>query len=179
MVQSRGTGYHLSNYLLICYRMPIVIQKISDENFNAEADFEVKESRGCNLTLGIVLAIAVVLITYADLTGNLRGSFIRLFYLLSIPAVLFIRRGSANQTVMTINKTGFYYGGQLLTNWDNFIDARVMQEDKILTIQDNFQLFIKYYKEDSSGHFGRKIPLTNTQDKAEEEIIAAIKFYYR
>lgn len=37
---------------------------------------------------------------------------------------------------------------------------------------------IKYSKEGQSGYYGRKIPLTDTQDKAEEEIIAAIKFYH-
>ena len=159
--------------------MPIFLQKISDESFNAESDFNVKESRGCNMAMGILLLVVSLGIIIADLTGTLSGPFIKVFYLLLIPAVLFIRRGSANQTVMTINKTGFYYGGQLLTNWDNFIDAKVTQEEKLLTIQDNFQLFIKYYKDGSPGYFGRKIPLTNTQDKAEEEIIAAIRFYYK
>jgi hypothetical protein len=159
--------------------MPIFLQKISDENFNANGDFHVKESKGCNLAMGIILLVLSLLIIFADLSGRLTGAFIKVFYLLLIPAVLFIRRGSANQTVMTINKTGFYYGGQLLTSWDNFIDAAVTQEEKLLAIQDNFQLFIKYYKDGSPGYFGRKIPLTNTQDKAEEEIIAAIRFYYR
>ena len=159
--------------------MSIFLQKISEENFNADGEFHVKESKGCNLSMGIILLVLSSLIIIADISGNLGGPFIKVFYLLLIPAVLFIRRGSANQTVITINKKGFFYGGQLLTSWDNFIDAAVTQEEKLLMIQDNFLLFIKYYKEGSPGYFGRKIPLTNTQDKAEEEIIAAIRFYYR
>jgi hypothetical protein len=159
--------------------MPIFLQKISDESFNANGDFHVKESKGCNLGMGVLLLVLASVIIFADLSGRLSGPFIKIFYLLLVPAVLFIRRGSANQTVMTINKTGFFYGGQLLTSWDNFIDAAVTQEEKLLTIQDNFLLFIKYYKDGSPGYFGRKIPLTNTQDKAEEEIIAAIRFYYK
>jgi hypothetical protein len=35
---------------------------------------------------------------------------------------------------------------------------------------------LKYYKDEKPGYFGRKIPLTDNQDKSEEEIIAAIKF---
>ena len=159
--------------------MPILLQKISDENFEADSDFKVKESKGCNMTMGVFLMLVTIVIVYIDLSGQLGGPILKIFYLLIIPAVLFIWRGTVNATVITINKIGFFYGGELLTTWDNFIDAVVTQEDKILMIQDNFLLFIKYYKEGSQGYFGRKIPLTNTQDKAEEEIIAAIKFYYR
>jgi hypothetical protein len=38
---------------------------------------------------------------------------------------------------------------------------------------------IKYYKDGEPGYYGRKIRLTDTQDKSEEEIIAAVKFYYK
>ncbi len=77
---------------------------------------------------------------------------------------------------MTINKNGFFHYGKLITNWNNFIDVAVKEEEKMFSIKDNFALFIKYYKDGEPGHFGRKIKLTNTQNKAEEEIIAAIKF---
>src|SRR5690349_15055882 len=110
------------NNLLNC-SMPIFLQKISDDNFNADTDFHVKESRGCNLTMGILLLAITLLIIVSDLSGALGGPFIKIFYLLIIPAILFIRRGSANNTVMTINKNGFFYAGQLLTSWENFIDA--------------------------------------------------------
>ena len=39
-------------------------------------------------------------------------------------------------------------------------------------------MMIRYYKSGEDGYFGRKIPFTDTQDKSEEEIIAAIKFYH-
>jgi len=38
---------------------------------------------------------------------------------------------------------------------------------------------IKYYEDGKPGYFGRKIPFTDTQDKSEEEIIGAVKFYYK
>jgi hypothetical protein len=38
---------------------------------------------------------------------------------------------------------------------------------------------IKYYKEGFPGYYGRKIRLTNTQDKSEEEIVTAITFYFK
>lgn len=59
-----------------------------------------------------------------------------------------------------------------------------MDEIPVLTsgsagLSDKFSLYIQYYKNDQPGCFGRKIPLTNTPDKPEEEIMAAVRFYYR
>jgi hypothetical protein len=89
-----------------------------------------------------------------------------------------------SQTIMTINKNGFFYYGSLLTNWSNFVSAEFLDEMPTLSstssgLSDKFSLYIKYYRDDKPGCFGRKIPLTNTQDKSEEEIIAAIRFYSR
>lgn len=87
-----------------------------------------------------------------------------------------------NKTIMTINKTGFYYLGKLVTEWKNFIDASVTQDEENrripYDITDRFTLLVRYYKEDEPGYFGRKFLMTAAMDKSEEEVIAAIKFYY-
>lgn len=85
---------------------------------------------------------------------------------------------------MIINKKGFYYYGELLTNWENFISAKFIDELPLpgansTGINDEYYLLIKYFRDGKPGHFGRRIRLTATQDKAEEEIMAAIKFYYK
>ena len=83
---------------------------------------------------------------------------------------------------MTINKTGFYYLGKLVTGWKNFIDASVTQDEENrripYDITDRFILLVRYYKEGEPGYFGRKFLMTAAMDKSEEDIIAAIKFYY-
>jgi hypothetical protein len=93
-----------------------------------------------------------------------------------------IRRSIINKTIMTINKTGFYYLGELVTDWKNFIDASVSQDEENrrvpYDITDRFMLLVRYSKEGESGYFGRKFLMTAVMDKSEEEIIAAIKFYY-
>ncbi|HEU4901460.1 MAG TPA: hypothetical protein VFT06_01680 [Flavisolibacter sp.] len=85
--------------------------------------------------------------------------------------------------VMTVNRDGFFYYGDLITNWTNFVSARFMDQtpqvsSTSLGISDQFFLAIRYYKENEPGCFERKFALTNTQDKSEEEIMAAIRFYY-
>jgi hypothetical protein len=84
---------------------------------------------------------------------------------------------------MTINPSGFYYYGKLITNWKNFVSAQFVDNVPALSgsssgISDQFFLIMRYYKEGQPACFERKFRLTNTQDKAEEEILAAIKFYY-
>jgi len=85
---------------------------------------------------------------------------------------------------MKINREGIYYYGQLLTDWDNFISWEFIDELPIPSygtdaVNDQLFLMIKYYKDNLPGYYGRKIRLTNTQDKSEEEIVGAIKFYFK
>lgn len=89
-----------------------------------------------------------------------------------------------NETVMNINANGFFYYDRLLTSWANFVSAEFLDELPVQMsgsagLSDQFYLYIKYYKDDKPGLFALKIPFTNTQDKSEEEILAAIRFYYQ
>ena len=58
------------------------------------------------------------------------------------------------------------------------MDAHVSQEEIIGSIKDNFVLIIRYYQLESLELYMIKIRLSNTQDKADAEIIEAIQFYH-
>jgi hypothetical protein len=152
--------------------MAVYFQKVLDDQFNPSSDFIVKESLGVNLITGIfflVLAFAFVFISWYG-------------WFMVISVLAFIARGFQNKTIMVINKNGFYYYGELLTDWDHFISEEFIDDGPSLswgTSKDQFYVLIKYYKDGQPGYFGRKIPFTDSQDKSEEEIIAAIKFYYK
>lgn len=149
--------------------------KVSEDQFSADADFIVKESKKMRLIIGLfLLAFAAVI----------AKDYIWMALVVAIPGIASLLASRRNQVIMKINKTGFYYYGKLLTDWKNFVSAEFMDEMPVLVsgsagLADKFSLYIKYYKHDKPGCFGRKIPLTNTQDKSEEEIIAAVRFYYR
>jgi len=105
-------------------------------------------------------------------------------WILFAAALIVIAKGIKNKTVMVINKSGFYYYGELITDWKNFIEAEFIDDVPLPGMYstgttDRFYLLVKYYKEGQPGYYGRKIRFTDTQDKSEEEIIAAIKFYYK
>ena len=78
--------------------------------------------------------------------------------------------------IILINKNGIYHYNKLITSWFNFVKANVTQEEKVMAISDNFILLIEH-RNGQSKLVIDKIPLTNTQDKSEEEIIAAIKYF--
>ncbi len=150
-------------------------QKISEDQFQAEGDFVVKESKTMRLVIGLLLlAISIYMIKSSVVIG----------IVIAIAAIASFIASTKDRVIMTISKRGFFYYGSLLTNWKNFVSAEFIDEAPTISssstgFSDKFSLFIKYHKDDQPGCFGRKIPLTNTQDKSEEEILAAIRFYYR
>ena len=98
-------------------------------------------------------------------------------YLILVPAIYFIRKAFAKKKVIIlINKNGIYYFNKQITDWFNFVKAHVTQEEKVMAISDNFILLVEH-RNSQAKIIVDKIPLTNTQDKSEEEIIAAIKYF--
>jgi hypothetical protein len=45
-------------------------------------------------------------------------------------------------------------------------------------LRDNFVLVVEYKKNGTKQGFRKKLPLTNTQDKSEEEVLEAVKFFW-
>jgi hypothetical protein len=110
------------------------------------------------------------------------GTYIRYVCIVAlIPAILFFKKGISKRVYIRINKTGIYQDEKLVTRWANFIKAYVNQKEstRLINIQDNFQLVIEYTKEGENKGFRRKIPLTNTQNKSEEDVLAAVMFFWK
>lgn len=156
-------------FRLLSLNMSHYFQKISDDQFNFESDFLVRESKSMNSVVGIFLLIFSLATFFMSV---LMGAFVLLF------AIGTLIRPSGNITIMQINKTGFYYYNELVTDWDHFISEEFIDDGPSRRGIDQFYLLVKYYKEGQPGYYGRKIRFTDTQDKSEEEIMAAIKFYY-
>ena len=163
--------------------MPIYFQKIPEKKFDPDKSFYVKDSRGCNMTTGFLFLAAFAAIVYVDRFNFNEFSIYQLLYLAIVPAVYLFRRSIINKTIITINKTWFYYFEELVTNWHNFIDAVITQDEENRRVPydltDRFMLVLRYGKIGHQGFFGRKFIMTAVMDKSEEEIMAAIKFYYQ
>jgi hypothetical protein len=142
--------------------------------------FTVKESALTNLLVGGFLMILAVLGFFADPHEGFYGMkiYYRSIWIMLVPAIIFLIRGFLHKTIFTIDKNGIYQYGKLVTDWKNFVSANITQKEITGSIKDNFILVIDYYNTEELCYHERTIPLADTQTKSEEEIIAAINFFY-
>lgn len=144
---------------------------------NTEKEFLVKESKGIKFVFGMA-CLVVVFISLS--VGEFRNSsFIILLLSFLLPGIYFLSRLNKSKTFIKLNSKGFYYYDKLITDWDNFRQASVTQDARPGAINDRFVLVLDYQVPGKAGIFRRQIPLENIQDKSEEEIIAAIRFFYK
>jgi hypothetical protein len=147
-----------------------------NSKLNLDSDFLVKESRSINFVAGgAMIAVFFICIMSREMDWY---TYIFAAGVFLIPGALAIARGRKNDIIMKISRAGIYYGGEFVTDWKSFYDARVTDDMKIASIKDNFILKLRHYSADRNSIHTRDIPLSNKQDKAEEEIIEAIRFYY-
>jgi hypothetical protein len=148
------------------------------EKLNPGSNFLVRENSTLFLVLGLIF-MAMFIFSLTDIVGydyNDKFPF-KALYLTIIPAAIFIKKAlGKKKIIIMINRNGIFYFGEFITNWQDFVDAVVTQDEKIFTLQDNFVLILRY-KNPEGKIFRSKIPLTNTQDRSEEEIIAAIRYF--
>jgi len=148
---------------------------MAESTLDIEQDFLVKDSKTTNYIIGVaLLAVFVVSMSYGDYGWS---NYLMAICLFLIPGAVAIAKGQRNTIIIRINKTGFFYAGKLITGWKLFYDATVQDKAATGSYKDNFVLVFRYYSADHALIYTLNIPLTNTQDKSEEEIIEAINFF--
>jgi hypothetical protein len=154
---------------------------MANKRITIDTDFIVAEEKILNIVVGILfLGIFIYGLTDAINKGFSKLSYVSyIFFLLLIPAILAFKKARSKAVYLRINKIGIYQNEELLTTWDKFIKAYITQKEVVMTIRDNFLLVVEYVKDDPKKGYRRKIALTNTQNKSEEDIMAAIQFFFR
>ncbi len=138
-----------------------------------DSQFIVGEERLLNY---LVAAIFLAVFVLASFDFQSLGYFI---VLPLVPAVYYFIKARSKRIYIRINIKGIYQDEKLVTSWDNFIKATIDQKQVFLSIKDNFILVVEYRKEGQPGGFRRTIPLTNTQNQSEEDVLAAVKFFLK
>ncbi|MGZ3849181.1 MAG: hypothetical protein ACXVMS_13770 [Flavisolibacter sp.] len=144
-----------------------------------DGSFVVRENKTLNT---IVAAFFYLLFFYAVFNTCLSSSaqgivYDKMLLVVLVPAILFTFKAFSKRVYILINKEGIYINNFLLTDWKNFVSAEYKQKEIVGSIQDKFVLFIEYYR-DGMGYYVKEVPLTNSQNKSEEEVIAAIEYFY-
>lgn len=142
-------------------------------------EFTVKEWKALNIIVAVVFLVLFIFALY-NLGFNNWGSW-QIFILLCLPilivAFIYRKKSTSDTVIIRINNEGIFYYGKLITGWDNFQNAYITDEMEIGSYADKFMLVIEFYRDNLL--IQRKIQLTNTQDKSEEEVYAAIKYFYK
>lgn len=164
--------------LMAVYVIKYVMGKIPLSN---NSEFVVGEDK----VLDYILASLFFGLFLYGLIDAIRQHFTKLNYLnylfiiALLPAILFFRKAKNRRIYIRINKTGIYQDEKLVTGWSNLLKAYITQKATVISIQDNFMLVVEYLKDGVEKGFRRKIPLTNTQNKSEEEVLEAVKFFWK
>ncbi len=146
-----------------------------------DSEFVVGEEK----ILNYILAFLFLILFAIGLVPSLKNSFSTeriLDYLLImalLPSIMFFTKARSRRVYIRVNKTGIYQDEILVTAWNKFLNAFIKEKPLTLQWRDNFLLVIEFTKEDPTKGFRRLIKLTNTQNKSEEDIIAAIKFFWQ
>jgi hypothetical protein len=159
----------------------IVNRPMAKRSLTIKDEFVVGEAK----VLNYVLACLFLALFLYGLTDAVQRNFKNIdyqsyvFVLALLPAVYCLRRAQRKRIYIRINKTGIYQDEQLVTPWSGFIKAHITQKEKtkLINLMDNFLLQVEY-KKDGRG-FRRQIPLTNTQNRSEEEVLQAVEFFWK
>lgn len=146
-----------------------------------DSQFIVKEEKWLNYIMAILFS---ALFLYGLIDAILRQfrhidyqSII--FSLALIPAWLFFRKAQSKRVYIRVNRKGIYQDERLVTGWKGLLKASIGQKEKTITIKDNFMLMLEFVKDDPKKGYRKMIPLTNTQNQAEEDVLAAVHYFWK
>lgn len=147
-----------------------------------DSQFTVGEEKNMNYVLAFLFfalaAYGIIDAVLRKFTGIDYQSLI--LPLAIIPGIWCIKKANSKKVYIRINKDGIYKDEKKVTGWSGFLKAYITQDPKkwATSISDKFQLVVEYRAAGNPKQGIRKrIPLTNTQNKSEEDIMAAISFF--
>jgi hypothetical protein len=141
-----------------------------------DSNFVVGEAIWLDLLIAAIFYFMVICTLASDDYSS--RYFIRSLLICVGPAIGFTIKALLNTKALTVNKTGIYIKTTLVTDWRHFENAYVEQAPiDNGQISDTNYLILEYSKDGEDGFFERRLLLTDTQNKSEEEIIAAINFF--
>ncbi len=102
------------------------------------------------------------------------------FALAIVPAVMILIKVRKGTIYIRVNSKGIYENERLVTQWSGLLNVTLTQEEnkRLIEVNDKFILLLEYQKPGELKPIRRKIRLTNTQNKSEEEVLAAVRWFW-
>lgn len=142
----------------------------------------VKESVFYNLLQAfIMIAIFVgILFTRNFEIGKTDSSTFYFLYILCLFfIIMFVKKSMKRSELLKVNIEGVFYKGTKLTNWENFVNAYIIQEGYSVNnnsagISDKFRIDVIFYNSSAKQNYKYALSLSSTADKSSYEIIQAM-----
>lgn len=146
--------------------------------FDSNGNFTVGESKLLNYIFGsLFLIMFLVVFSNSDF-----GEYWMLdLFLLFIP-LHFFSAGLRKGKKITVNATGIYHSTNLITGWANFRMAYIRQLPNNFSgssrgLTDHYRIVVEYFDFSKGLDYLYSIPLSESQDKSEYDIIDAIMYF--
>ena len=141
-----------------------------------DSEFTVKDSATINLIIAVFFYIMSGCTFYYNYGEK---GFDSMAAVSLVPAIVCTIKVFFKPSIITINKKGIWFGRSPVTDWQNFINAATQQlELKVGGFTDRNILYVQYLRPGTDEKYKKTIQLGNTQNKSEEDIIAAIQYFY-
>ena len=156
--------------------------RLAKTALNKNSEFLVKEEKVLNYVLAALL-LALFGYGVIDAIGRKLSDIdyqSYIFFLAIFPAIYCFRRAHSQRVYIRINKKGIYQDERLVTDWAGFLKAYITQKKKSLyTIQDHFVMVVEYRKPGTTQGLRRVIPVKNTQNRSQEDVLPAVHFFWK
>ena len=143
-------------------------------------DFIVGEEKILNAILSLIFfGLFSYGVIDALMEKNYEPGVMPVFYGLALAlSFWFFKKFRSKRIFLRINQNGIFKDEKLVTDWDHLLKAYITQKPKTtIYITDSFVLIIEYMKTDTDKGYRSIVPLTNTQNKSEEDIMEALKYF--
>jgi hypothetical protein len=148
-----------------------------------ETEFKVGQEKVLNYVMGCIF-FALFLYGLVDpIKNNFKNiDYQSIVFILALAAAVYCFKGAQSKRVyIRVNKSGIFQDEKLVTDWSGLIKVYIGQKEKtgLINLLDNFILVVEFRKDHTKTGLRRKIPLTNFQNKSEEEVLEAVQFFWK
>lgn len=148
----------------------------------SQEEFVVKESVFYNLLqafIMIAIFIGILFTRNFEVDKTDSSSFYFLYILCLVFIVVFVKQSMKKSELLKVNTEGIFYKGTKLTNWENFVNAYIIQEgynvnNNSAGISDKFRIDVIFYNSSAHQNYKYALSLSSTADRSSYEIIQAM-----
>lgn len=150
-----------------------------------QEEFVVKESVLYNLLQAFIMVAIFVGILFTrnfEIDKTNSSAFYFLYIMCLVFIIAFIKRSAKRNELFKVNREGIFYKGVILTNWENFVNAYIIQEGYSVNnnsagISDKFRIDVIFYNSSAKQNYKYALKLSSTADKSSYEIIQAMIYF--